>query len=68
MADIVAAAGSHPFLVADLEQIAVAAYNCSLMVEVVKCDPFQVVEAQSPVEESAAYLFLNQTNYTIKRT
>ena len=41
MADIVAAAGAHPFLVADLEQIAVAAYHCSLMVEVEKSDPFQ---------------------------
>ena len=67
MADIVAAAGARPFLVGDLEQIAVAAYRCSLMVEVEKADPFQVVEAPSLAEESATYSFLSQTNKSIKK-
>ena len=67
MADIVAAAGAHPFQVEDLEQIAVAAYRCSLMVEVEMADPFQVVEAPSLAEESATYSFLSQTNRSIKR-
>ena len=56
MADIVAAAGAHPFLVADLEQIAVAAYHCSLMVEVEKSDPFQSLAE----ETNKSY---NQKNY-----
>lgn len=65
IADIVAAAGAHPFLAVDLEQIAVAAYRCSLMVEVEKADPFQVVEAPSLEEENATYSFLSQTNKSV---
>ena len=60
MTEIVAATGDLPFLVVDLEQIAVAAYHCSLMVEEEKADPFQVVAAPSLAEENATYSSLTR--------